>query len=310
MNRNAAFFIDDVIWTFRDLARLRPQSLFDNPFMKMLKTAHDLYGMKVQLNVFLRTDFYYGNDEFNLREMPDCYKSEFEEASDWLKLAFHAKQEFPDYPYVNASYEDAKANYDEFKNAACHFAGEKSIAVTPIIHWGAMSLDGCKALYNSGVRLLSASPGKRTEYNGDPTTLPYGHAGRLLQNRKPEAMVFERDTRDKSIKASICSHNFINEEQFAETKYTLNAIKDEATGLYFKKLNVGLVLNLTPLNELEEEFLLKGIGREYCGYSTHEQYFYPEYYAYQPEYKEKLMIACEELYKNDYTFIFMQDLIK
>ena len=34
-----------------------------NAFMKMLKDAHDKYGMKVQLNVFLRTDFYYGNDD-------------------------------------------------------------------------------------------------------------------------------------------------------------------------------------------------------------------------------------------------------
>ena len=111
MNKKAYFYIDDVIWLFRDLTRMRPKSIYDNAFMKVLKKAHDLYGMKVQLNVFLRTDFYYGNDEFYLAETPDCYKAEFEEASDWLKFGFHSKQEFPDYPFVNASYEDVKKDY-------------------------------------------------------------------------------------------------------------------------------------------------------------------------------------------------------
>ena len=89
------FYIDDVIWVFRDLTRLKPASLFDNPFMAMLKKAHDENGLKVQLNVFYRTDFYYGDDEFSLADMTDAYKAEWEAAADWLKLGFHSKQEFP-----------------------------------------------------------------------------------------------------------------------------------------------------------------------------------------------------------------------
>ena len=72
MQKKAFFFIDDVIWVFRDLTRERPASLFDNPFMKCLKEAHDRYGMKVQLHAFYRTDFFYGNDEFTLAEMTDA----------------------------------------------------------------------------------------------------------------------------------------------------------------------------------------------------------------------------------------------
>lgn len=67
MEKKAYFYIDDVIWVFRDLTRKRPASLFDNAFLNVLKTAHDRYGLKVQLNVFYRTDFFYGNDEFNSR---------------------------------------------------------------------------------------------------------------------------------------------------------------------------------------------------------------------------------------------------
>ena len=66
MNKKAFFFIDDVIWVFRDLTRQKPEKLFDNPFMNMLKTAHDKYGLKVQLNLFYITDSFYGYDEFCL----------------------------------------------------------------------------------------------------------------------------------------------------------------------------------------------------------------------------------------------------
>ena len=44
-------YIDDVVFVFRDIARQKPKSIFDHPFMAMLKKAHDLYGMKLQLNV-------------------------------------------------------------------------------------------------------------------------------------------------------------------------------------------------------------------------------------------------------------------
>ena len=72
MNKKVQFFIDDVIFVFRDLAKEQPKSLFDHPYMNMLKTAHDKYGMKVQLNCFYRLSFFYGMEDFDLSEMPDC----------------------------------------------------------------------------------------------------------------------------------------------------------------------------------------------------------------------------------------------
>lgn len=104
MKKISCFYIDDVIWCLRDVAHERPASIFDNEFFGMLKCAHDDTGMTVQLNLFYRTDFFYGSDEFTFSNMLNCYKSEFEKSSDWLKFAFHAKQEFPDYPYINAKY--------------------------------------------------------------------------------------------------------------------------------------------------------------------------------------------------------------
>ena len=62
-------------------------------FLKLMKEAHDRYGMKVQLNCFYRLDFFYGTDEFTLGDVTDAYKAEFEAASDWLKLLLSESSE-------------------------------------------------------------------------------------------------------------------------------------------------------------------------------------------------------------------------
>lgn len=309
MTKKAFFYIDDVIWVFRDIARERPKSIFDNPFLSVLKEAHDKYGMKVQLNVFLRTDFYYGNDEFYLSEMPDSYKPEFEAASDWLKFGFHAKQEFPDYPYVNATYEAVKEDFEETKAQVIRFAGEKSFANAVCTHWLPMSKAGCKALYDCGIRLMTTGSGPTREYEGDPFVLPYGHAGRLLQNRQPETKIYKRGTKDIAIDASICGYNHFSDEDIEVNRRNFNYYTDPETGMGFKKYTNGPNLNLSTLAELEVEIPEK-IGGEFYGYATHEQYFYSDYYNYQPEFPAKILRAAELVNKNGYEYFFIEEIVK
>lgn len=311
MTKKAFFYIDDVIWVFRDIARQKPVSIFDNPFMNMLKSAHELYGMKVQLNIFMRTDNYYGNDEFSLSEVPNCYKAEFEEASDWLRFGFHARQEFPDYPYINASYDLVKSNLDEIKTQVFRFAGEKSFAYATVPHWTPISKEGCKALRDGGIKVLSVTTGQTKEYEGDPSVLPYGHAGRLLHNRKPETKLYRRGTRNVAIDSSICAYNHIEDESAIEAhKLTFESYQDKETGMRFKRFCPGPTLNLTPIDELEDEIIKKGIGGEFFGYSSHEQYFYPDYFAYQPDYAEKLLKAAEIIHINGYEYFFIEEVVK
>ena len=98
--------------------------------MNVLKEMHEKYGLKVQLNLFYRTDFYYGNDEFTLAEMTDAYKKEWEDNADWIRFGFHSKQEFPDYPYINASYDDVKSNY--FDRLDSEIADKKAQALNKL----------------------------------------------------------------------------------------------------------------------------------------------------------------------------------
>ncbi len=302
MKRLAYFFIDDTIWCLRDIARQKPQSIFDNPFMKMLKKAHDDNGMTVQLNLFYRTDFFYGDDEFTLKEMPDTYKNEFQASKDWLRFAFHAKQEFPDYPYVNATYEDVKSNYEAISNEVIRFAGEGMLANAVIPHWLPISKAGCKALYDCGVKFLCPSIGEKSEFTGDDSVLPYGHSFRLKQNRQPETMLFTRPGKNAAISASICAYNHISDEQFEKIKGKNKSVPDEETGLRFKPLSGGPCLNLYSLAEIEER-LQQLNGNEYIGVATHEQYFYPDYFAYQPDYPEKVYLFSKILKENGYRFI-------
>ena len=301
--KKCTFYIDDVIFVFRDIAKQKPASIYDHPYMAMLKKAHDLYGMKIQLNIFLRTDFFYGSDEFTLSDMPDTYKNEWLQASDWLKLAFHAKQEFPDYPYINARYEDIILDYGYFLNEVSRFAGEKSIGVGILPHWNTVSKDGCRALASFGAKSIHVTSGILHDYNGDPFSLPYGHAFRLLNNRQPETKCYSRGSRDTAIEGALSGYNHINDTRENSGSKILKATFDEETGLYFKDFGNGPVLNLYKLDELEE-ILGQLIGDELVSIGNHEQYFYEDYFAYQPEYADKLLKAAKIMHDNGYEFIF------
>ena len=63
-------------------------------------------------------------------------------------------------------------------------------------------------------------------------------------------------------------------------------------------------------DEFEEACIAKGIeSAEFFGYATREEYFYPEYFSYQPDYAEKLFIYCSEAQKNGFEFIHVQELV-
>jgi hypothetical protein len=303
------FFIDDVIWCLRDIARQKPASIFDQHFLGALKKAHDMYGLKVQLNLFYRTDFYYGMDEFTLRDMPDTYKKEWEDNSDWLRFGFHSLQEFPDYPFVNADYDDVKKVMELITGEVRRFAGEKSFAKAVLTHWLPVSKEGCKAIYDSGIKLMGVSSGPKREYDDDPSILPYGHAQRLLNNRKPETGLFSRGSRDVRIDSSICSYNHISTEENNAIFDNFGVHKDEEIGIYFKNFCSGPCLNLIPLDEMESDFA-PHIQNEFLGYATHEQYSYPDYFAYQSDSEERLLTAAKIVYDAGYEHFFIEELVE
>ena len=305
--KQAYFFIDDFIWTLRDVARQKPASLFDNAYFKMLKDKHDKYNMTVQLNLFYRTDFFYGEDEFTLSEFPDCYKPEWEANSHWLKLAFHATQEFPNYPYINADYDTVKIGYERVINEIKRFAGEKSISDAVIMHWLPISRDGVRALVDCGVKFLSYSCGDDVrEYTLDDDKIYAQDASRVRHNRKPETRVYTKTIAFGRKLNSLCAYNHITEAQDKLLKWKNSSIKDEETGIKYKAFSNAPTLNLhTP------EQIKLGIEQaadcDFIGIATHEQYYYPDYFNYQPDTEEKIEVMARTIRDSGFTFITADD---
>ena len=65
------------------------------------------------------------------------------------------------------------------------------------------------------------------------------------------------------------------------------------------------------LNSYNKESILEQLsslnGRELIKVMIHEQYFYPDYKAYQPDFEEKITAAFEYLTENGYKSVFLEE---
>ncbi len=68
-------------------------------------------------------------------------------------------------------------------------------------------------------------------------------------------------------------------------------------------------LNLAPYEELEAE-LAPLLNNEYIGITDHQEYFYADYCAYQPDYADKIFKMSEIMTNNGFEFFFMEELAK
>ena len=309
--KKAAFFIDDVIFVFRDLARDRPASCWDHFFLKALKETHEKYGLKVQLNLFFRMDFYYGarGAEFTLRDVPDIWKQEFQAAKDWLRFGLHSYAEFPDYPWINASYDDVKFTWDAITREVERFAGEGMFARAVVPHWGPVSKEGCRALRDCGAKALWVSDGRRFAYAGDRGMLPYGHAGRIETDRKDETALYWRSEEGDDICISACGYNHLTTEQLDITRGTFKWLHDRATDCNFMYFGDDApLLNLFRIEDIPER-LSRVTDYEFLVHATHEQYSFPGYFAYQPDSREKLLLAAKTVREAGYDYVFIEDKI-
>lgn len=304
----AAMYIDDTIWIFRDLTRQRPKTLFDNPFLGALRKAHERHGLKVQINCFYRTDVFYGMDEFSLADMTDAYKAEWQAAKGWLRLGFHAYQEFPDYPFINSSYGDVATAFDRVFGEIRRFAGDGVFTCALVGHWLPFSKDGCRALKDRGIRLVASTDGPRFAYDGNRDALPYGHAFKVESNRRPETALFQRTAYDPALLSSACGYNHLVPGQFERTCGTFTHVYDRDIGIGFKRFRSGPMLNLCTPEKVREE-MAAAQGHELLAFADHEQYFYKDYYAYQPDYAEKILLAAKLASDAGRDFVFMEDTV-
>ena len=141
------FTIDDNIRFFEDLSKNNYKSIFENPYLAMIKRLHDKYGILPQLNLFFKSK------TFDLSQMTDRYKKEFEQNSNWLKFSFHSFFEEPR-PYEFVGYQQVFEDCKKTNEQIIRFAGKSSLAKTTTIHYCLTTDDGVKALKDCGVKAL------------------------------------------------------------------------------------------------------------------------------------------------------------
>lgn len=145
--------VDDSIWFLQDIAKNadKYKSIFDNPYLGVYKSVHDEYGIKVHFNIYFDCPEYGG---FELTQMPDNFKSEWQKNSDWLHLSFHARRNLPDKPYIATDYATIKKDYDLVLAEIKRFAGEEVLAPVTTVHWGECTVEGVRAIRASGIKVL------------------------------------------------------------------------------------------------------------------------------------------------------------
>ena len=170
------FSVDDNILFLKDIAESSYRSLFEHWYLAFWRGIHEKYGTKVHINIYYQTDdSVHSGKPFQLPQMPDRFKSEWQANSDWLHLTFHAWQNKPDRPYKDAGYEQLAHDYEAVTNEIRRFAGEECLSSFTTVHWAEATQSGIQALRDRGVKGLIGLFDQRqytpnTRYYLDETT--------------------------------------------------------------------------------------------------------------------------------------------
>jgi len=271
--------IDDNIFFLRDIAAQQPASLFDHFYLRGLRDLHQRYGTKFVLNLFFEDS----RGGFTLDRFPARYRGEFADHADWLRLAFHARQEFPDRPYQDAPPEVLAADYDLVASEILRFAGEDAYSPTTVIHWAMVRPDAWKVLAERGSRLLSGTfvrsgggnyTGDGHPFGGEPGTGDYDVNNCMDQDR-----------------SAWMSRN--------------DLLLDFGSGLLFSK--VEMFCNCTPPSlaaSVLAPLLADPATSEVMDIITHEQYFWPEYKDYRPDHFARCEAAIKFCTEHGFQPVF------
>ena len=260
---------DDNIRFLQDLTLGNYPSIFDHPYLAVYKKAHDLYGAVVHLNLFYAFDekarslFSDHPSYFDLSMMTDRYKEEFQANANWLKLAFHAKSEFPDKPYLSADADTVREDCLAICREICRFAGRECLSDSTTVHWGEATREGVRALRELGLRSLTG--------------------------------YFELDAADEplvSYYADIDTLLHVGSRDFW---------MDTAENMIFGRID--RVLNIGTLEENRSAVLAAAEDPHRGGFVSlmiHEQYFYKDYVNYLHDFETRVLEACRLLHEKGY----------
>jgi len=261
--------LDDNIWFLKDISDNASQykSIFENSYLALLKEVHKAYGTKIHINI------YYQTEGFNLSQMTTKFRNEWRENAGWLRLSFHALQNDPDVPYINASYKQVKTDCEMVKEQIRRFAGDELMGPVTTLHWGEATVEGCRALRDSGYTALAGY-----------------FMNEIADGEYPVSYYLDKEKRQHVSKRSIW--------------------RDNQEGIIFSK--IAIVINSHDLKQIVPYLDDYKESNNYTGFMDlmiHEQYFYPSYRNYQPDYRQKVLSAVKWASDNGYKPAFLSECI-
>ncbi|MBQ7694437.1 MAG: hypothetical protein IJT50_04875, partial [Lentisphaeria bacterium] len=286
-------YMDDHSFFWTDLAKERPKRAFDHFYLRGLKDIHDRFGLKVTLNCFFHNDHF----DCDMTQVPDCWKSEFIDNSDWLKLSFHSLGEFPDRLYIEASEEEFAHDYDLVHDQIVRFAGEETFIAPVVIHWAIISPSCVKVLKERGVRAYASA--FRPRLMGGPSAIE-----RAVGNKSSNIARTQQN--------ADCSRNQLGGDFGFGFEEHYNVMEeasylDRHRVMYNPFFDVTFFrgcccCNLVPLEvipgRLKNVFAASDeVGNEIFNFGTHEQYTFPYYHNYIPDHMERIAKAAETVYQ-------------
>ena len=258
------FSIDDNIEFLKDLGLHHEDypSLFDHWYLAFWREMHREYGAKFHFNI------YYQTDGFDLTQMPDKWKEEWQANADWLRLTFHALQDKPDRPYRNAEYPQIAHDFDLITGHIRRFAGEELLSKTTTIHWAECPKPAILALRDRGIENLIGLFSTQG-YQGVCTTGYYLSPGQC----------------------AYCD--------------TRGAWHDTDTGLNFIRCtSVVNALALEAIPQALDARTATPATAEMVELLIHEQYFRKELHYYQPTILDKVRASLRWVHERSYKPVF------
>lgn len=271
--------IDDNSFVFTDLAKNKYDSLFDHFYLKGLKALHEKYGSKFILKCFYENA--HDPEKSNLSQVPDCYRDEFEKVSDWLHLAFHARAEFPDRPYQHCTTERLAEDYDTTTAELRRIAGERSCTPPTNVHWAMLEPRNFSFMKSRGLKILTSSG--------------------FMSNR------IIVDGRVETLDQGGCDIGFFYEQDVARHMLEKRCYYDADFDLFLSRSF--FCFNIDTPEEIEAKIKAEDAKNETDIIESvgHEQYAYPFYEMYLPDYFKRLETSCRVPAELGYKPVFFQD---
>ncbi len=263
------FSLDDNIWFLQNLTKNadKYESMFEDPWLSLLRDMHDKYDAKFHLNIYFECP---ENGGFNLTQMTDKYKAEWEANADWLRLSMHARANLPGRPYQFATYDQVYNDFKAVEREILRFAGEKAYAKEiTTIHWGDASEEAVRAMRDCGVRAMVG--------------------------------VFDYSA------AIPIAYNLTAEQCATINKYGI--YYDKNTDMFYWTYSRGK-LQAAPMDKIcerQQESANRTPFYPFLELCVHEQYFYEDFYLYMPDYPERFETVIRWCVENGYKSTFMKE---